>query len=82
MTPEDEKFQEYVRTVAGLTVMNTRMLIQIYQLHHEFVEKVLPLLPPDPALIRRLSQIEQLSAHLKQAAELLENLQTPPESGA
>ena len=71
----DEMERSLLAQLTKLSIMNARMIVQIYELHHQFVEEDLPLLPPDPGRIRRLSFIEQLTAHLNEAAEGLEKMQ-------
>jgi hypothetical protein len=69
---EKELFKQFAR----MTVMNSKLLIQIYGLHHDFVEKVLPLIPGDTTLLAHIARTEQLSAALIEAQASIEKSET------
>jgi hypothetical protein len=66
--------KELLKGVTQLALMNTKMLAQLYGLHHDFVEKVLPLIPGDTTLLFHISKTEQLSAHLSQLSDAVEKM--------
>jgi hypothetical protein len=43
--------RQLLKGMTQLTVMNSRMLVQIYGLHHDALEKLLKLTPDEPALL-------------------------------
>lgn len=56
-----------LNAVVKLTKMNSASIVQLYKLHFQLAEKVLTLTPADPALLRHISQTEQILCHLEHA---------------
>lgn len=69
--------KQLIKGLAQVTAMNTKMLVQIYELHHKLLEKVVTIKPDESDLLSSLSYVEQMLAALEQgrvAAEQMEKL--------
>jgi hydroxymethylpyrimidine/phosphomethylpyrimidine kinase len=66
--------RQLLKAVTQLTLMNTKMVSEIFRQHHELVEKVLPLLPGEQSLIFQISKTEQLSAAVSQLTAAVEKM--------
>ena len=72
MTPENER--EMLRLFNALALLNSKMILQLYDFYQELAVKVAEI-SNDDALLKRISLAEQLTAHLKSAMKAIENVE-------
>ena len=64
-----------LRGMTQLTMMNSRMIGQLYDLHYGLVEKVVALHPNEPGVLAALSSAEQIKAAVVELESFVKEMQ-------